>query len=637
MSCSVFRINPREARCGMGAISFLHGKKETVSSAYELSEELSVLIKLPRSISADKVLLLLTDENGERLYDRAAKLIDFDSIYDIYKVKLRLLGCGLYFFGIRTDSVFGTSYALNCIDHIEFAEVENHSFQLSVSDFKYKAPTQYYGGVIYHIFVDRFKRGRGYSLKNGAKYVEDWYSPIPEYPEYSGAPIKNDYFYGGTLEGITESLDYIKSLGVNIIYLSPIFDSPSNHKYDTADYMRVDESFGGDEALRELINKADKKGIKILLDGVFNHTGADSIYFNKYGNYPSIGAYQSEKSEYYSWYDFKNHPDDYVSWWGIEILPRINPDIKSCREYFLGDGGVIDKYAKMGIAGLRLDVVDELSDDFVSEVKKKLSAVNECTMLYGEVWEDASNKVAYEKRKSYYLGNELDGVMNYPLRRGLIAYLKYKNTEELKYALLTVMQNAPQRIRDAEMNILGSHDTERIITVLGAEEPEDKSNASLSALKMSAQEYERGREKLLSAFTALFTLPGIPSVFYGDEVGLEGYSDPFNRLAYPWGREDDKLLEYCRKLGRIRRKNSVYKSGEFKLLHLDSDIFAFMRFDRSASYITLVNNSDDTVNIELENEVHSLLDNIKSKRYALDKNASIIFKTENNNNIIITK
>lgn len=192
---------------------------------------------------------------------------------------------------------------------------------------------------------------------------------MPEYPAYPGAPLKNNRFYGGTLLGIIDKLEYIRSLGVDTIYLSPIFDAASNHKYDTADYMSVDSMFGGEKAFKALIKKAHEYGIGIILDGVFNHTGSDSIYFNKYGHYKTLGAYQSKKSKYYSWYDFKNYPDEYTAWWGIDILPRIHPDKPDCRKYFVGKDGVIAKYASMGIDGFRLDVADELSDDFIAEIK----------------------------------------------------------------------------------------------------------------------------------------------------------------------------------------------------------------------------------------------------------------------------
>ena len=403
MTLNPFRISPDESLCANGEIIYLHNNKETPSPAYGLNETAKLKIKLPRSLGTKNIIINIFDEScAARILSIEGEWSDCLSSYDVYLVKIPLnkLNVGLYFFDIEVDAIFGTAYAEKTGSTISFTNQKcSPVFQLSVSDFKYAAPSNHYGGIIYHIFVDRFNRGKDKKIKDGQIFVEDWNAPIPEYPKYPGAPLKNNYFYGGTLYGIADKLDYIKSLGVTIIYLSPIFESVSNHKYDTADYMTVDSAFGGDAALKYLIDKAKSYGISIILDGVFNHTGSDSVYFNKNGRYKSIGAYQSKDSEYFSWYDFKEFPDKYTAWWDIEILPRINPDVPNCRNYFVGDGGVIEKYAKMGIAGFRLDVVDELSDGFTEAIKQKLNLINPESILYGEVWEDASNKIAYGKRK----------------------------------------------------------------------------------------------------------------------------------------------------------------------------------------------------------------------------------------------
>ena len=398
-------------------------------------------------------------------------------------------------------------------------------------------------------------------------------------------------------------------MGVTDIYLSPIFESVSNHKYDTADYLRVDPTFGGEEAFVDLINDARAYGIGIILDGVFNHTGADSIYFNKFNNYNSVGAYQSQSSKYYEWFDFKSHPDDYTCWWGIEILPRINPDKPSCREFFVGEGGVIDKYSKLGIHGFRLDVADELSDDFISSIKARLVKNNPDAVLYGEVWEDASNKIAYGVRKRYYLGRELDGVMNYPVRTGIIDYIKNRKVDTLEYALTDIIDNAPECVANMQMNLLSTHDTERIITVLGADSSSGKENSVLQKLKMSNAERENAIKKVKNAFTVLFTIPGIPSIFYGDEAGLEGYSDPFNRLPFPWGREERELVCHISSLGNLR-KYKVYKNGKFKLLHLSPELLVFQRYDARSNYVTIINNSDSEISLCYSGKIKKMVGDI---------------------------
>ena len=637
----IFRISPCEVLYDKGEIIYIHNAKTTSSPAYEINEKAIIKLKIPRSLGAKEVKLEFFDEYcSTHIMSFNAVWCNFVSKYDIYTVSvpLKKINIGLYFFSIRIYGISGVIYGYKDKCNLCFsASPPSSYFQFSVSDFGDKYPEKYYGGIIYHIFVDRFFRGINADVKSKGVFVENWDSAIPEYPEYPGAPIKNNYFYGGNIWGIIDKLDYIKSLGVTIIYLSPIFESPSNHKYDTSDYMNVDKSFGGDEALLTLIAKAKEMGISIILDGVFNHTGADSIYFNKFSNHQSVGAYQSKDSEYYTWYDFKKHPQEYTSWWGIDILPRINPDNPLCNNFFVGEDGVIEKYAKMGVSGFRLDVVDELSDSFISDIKAVLNKYVDSPILYGEVWEDASNKIAYDKRKRYYLGSELDGVMNYPLRRGIISFLRDSETEELYYALTDVTNNAPKRIRNLQMNILGSHDTERIITLLGGESPKNKSNSYLSVCRMNDNEYANGKRRLMSAYTILSTLPGVPCIFYGDEVGLEGYSDPFNRRTYPWGKEDGELLSHYRKLGEIRRKYSVYKNGDFKLLYLDSDILIFSRNNNFSSYITIVNNKKTSLKITFSSTALSLFNMEKSRKINVESETSVIVKAKNNTYIELQK
>ena len=453
------------------ALSFIHSDKADKSCAFSLNEEIRLLLSVNRRSYFDSVQLVVYKEDTKSIV--LYKSFSYKSscgANDEYSVEFSPseLGVGLYFAQICAKCFGKMLCGIRDGDNIVFTEYEAQlpNIQLSVSDFLYEKPAEFYGGIIYQIFVDRFNKGGKSKIRKDAIVVDDWESGVPEFPEYPGAPLKNNTFYGGTLDGITDKLDYIQSLGANIIYLSPIFEAASNHKYDTGDYMTVDAMFGGDKALERLICECKRRGMKLILDGVFNHTGADSIYFNRYSRYDNLGAYQSEKSDYFNWYNFKEFPNKYDAWWGIEILPRLNLAEKSCRNYFLGKGGVVEKYANMGIDGLRLDVADELADDFIADIKRILSR-RSSSILYGEVWEDASNKVAYDTRKKYYLGKELDGVMNYPLRTGLINYVRTKDTASLKYALTDIILNAPKRVTDAQMNLLGSHDTQRILTAIG--------------------------------------------------------------------------------------------------------------------------------------------------------------------------
>ena len=612
---------------------YIHNGKVGISTAFEIKEKKEIRLYIPRSVGATTVVLEIYNESvNNRVLEISGEWDGCSGSEDIYSFSIssKVLGTGLYYMRPRL-LVFGEwLYGHRYDKKIYFDKnSDTHSMlQLSICYFLYSEPQAIKGGVIYHIFVDRFKRGGEVTVPDYAKIVDGEWSMIPEYPAYPGADLKNNTFYGGTLWGIIDELDYISSLGVSAIYLSPIFTSVSNHKYDTADYMTVDPMFGGEEALKALIAECNKRDIKIILDGVFNHTGADSIYFNKFDRFDSLGAYQSKKSEYYDWFDFQNYPDKYTCWWDIDILPRINPDKKACGDYFVGNSGVIKKYSDMGIYGFRLDVADELSDDFISQIKARLSEHKDDSILYGEVWEDASNKIAYDKRKKYYLGSELDGVMNYPIRVGIIDFLLGRGYFKLYYALTDVTNNAPERILHTQMNLLGTHDTERIITLLGGVSSYGKSNSELSILRMNKEQKSLAISRLICAYTVLGSLPGIPAIFYGDEAGLEGYSDPFNRMPYPWGEENLELLTHYKKIGAIRRKNKVYIDGEFKLIALNNDMLVFSRCDGKNSYITVVNNSSKTIILNFNASASSLLDSKRGAIHRLLPCTSNIYKVK---------
>ena len=280
--------------------------------------------------------------------------------------------------------------------------------------------------------------------------------------------------------------------------------------------------------------------------------------------------------------------------------------------------------------------MDELSDEFISLIKKRLNMHNKSSVLYGEVWEDGSNKIAYDVRKKYYLGEELDGVMNYPIRKGIIDFLTVYDPSSLEYALTDIINNAPSRIRNMQMNLLGTHDTERILTLLGGERSEGRSNEYLSKKKLDDLERGTAKRRLRMAYAILATVPGIPAIFYGDEAGLEGYHDPFNRMPYPWGREDNNLINYFRNIGSIRRDNDVYKEGEFKLSSLDASTLVFERYDEEHSYITFVNNSKQSKRVEFSSIASAMITNgkeLSSTVFELAAYTAQIFKTKRNSYI----
>lgn len=612
---------------------YVHVGGRSTSTAFEIKEKAEIKIRISRSLGTlSATLEIYCEDLSQLLHQIDGEWLGFDGECDIYSFVLPSsdIGVGLYFMRPRINLFEGCLFGHRKDNKIEFND-NYHLYgmmQISICDFSYQQSQKIRGGVIYHIFVDRFNRGGIVDVPDGAKIIPGNWKAIPEYPEYPGAPLYNNTFYGGTLYGVIKKLDYIKSLGTRAIYLSPIFRAASNHKYDTANYMTVDPIFGGEEALSTLIKECNKREIAIILDGVFNHTGSDSIYFNRYSRYPETGAYQSKKSKYFSWYSFSEYPTKYASWWGIDILPRINPDNPECGEYFVGNGGVIDKYMSMGIYGFRLDVADELSDEFIEKIKSRQASVNEDNILFGEVWEDASNKCSYSRRRRYYLGNELDGVMNYPVRNGIIDFLLLRGCEKLRYALTDVTDNAPERILHNQMNLLGTHDTERIITVLADTDISGKSNYELSKMRLSPEKRALALTRLKMAYTILSTIPGIPAIFYGDEAGLEGYHDPFNRMPYPWGKEEASLISHYKRLGKIRNENSVYADGSFRLLALTNDLLCFVREDEDSRFVTIVNNSSEELFAGFNCQATELIENVDGEKFIISPFSAKIIRTK---------
>ncbi len=436
------------------------------------------------------------------------------------------------------------------------------SWQLTVYDKNYKTPNWLKGGLIYHIFPDRFARvSDGAVTEKENAIMRSWYQEL-SIQDSQNVYLAND-FYGGNIKGVISKLDYLKNLSVSAIYFSPIFKSASNHRYDTGDYFEIDPLFGTEEEFKLLLSEAKKRNIEIILDGVFNHTGADSVYFNKFGNYNSVGAYQSKFSDYYDWYTFYNYPNDYNCWWGVTVCPTISRNAKGFQEMIAGHGGVIEKWTSMGVKGWRLDVVDEISDDFVEKIRERSKAHGDVVVI-GEVWEDASTKVSYGEKRRYLLGNELDGVMNYPYKNAIINLLLTGNVDDFINTIYTIAENYPKESLDCSMTLLGTHDTVRIINVLSQViSPETKKERLV--YRLSKSDYEKGRNLLYIASLIQYFLPGVATVYYGDEVGIEGFEDPINRRPFPKTGGDQVLLEHYKHLGKIRKKYRKNFMGDFKI------------------------------------------------------------------------
>lgn len=485
------------------------------------------------------------------------------------------------------------------------------AYQITVYRGSAAVPEWFRRAVVYQIFVDRFYNGNPHGeithVKPGGLLHAHWDDePVYTRDQATGQILAYDFF-GGNLAGVEAKLPYLKGLGVGAIYLNPIFESVSNHKYDTADYHNVDAMFGGNEAFRRLCRKARELGMAIILDGVFSHTGSDSVYFNREGRYPGPGAWQSAASPYFSWYRFTKHPAEYESWWGIETLPNVDELEPSYREFIIhGSDSVIRRWMESGAAGWRLDVADELPSQFIRELRQAVKEINPEAVVIGEVWEDASRKVSYGELRNYFAGDELDSVTNYPFRRIALDFLLGReNSQEIGQALLSLAENYPRPYFYAALNVIGSHDVPRILTVLGEGEPLPQLPL---AAKMKRRLGERERRlaverlKLLTVWQ--MTFPGVPCIYYGDEAGLEGYEDPLNRRTFPWGREDKELAGWYERLIALRNTYPVLVSGDWRPLDLPPEVYGHLRVDREGkaaapAALVLLNRSLDPQTVEV--------------------------------------
>ncbi len=509
-----------------------------------------------------------------------------------FEIALRFYRCGLYFYRFELD---GRGFGCGKMRRGEFSDTPN-CWQITVYESYYKTPDWFKGGIMYQIFPDRFYKSGNCPIPDHKILRSDW-GGIPRYQPNEYGKILNNDFFGGNLNGIREKLPYLKELGVTAIYLNPIFEAYSNHRYDTGDYMKIDPLLGTAEDFDRLIAEAKNCGIGIILDGVFNHTGDDSRYFNRYGRYPELGAYQSKNSPYSDWYHFREFPEGYDSWWGIATLPSVNENSESYQDFILGNNGVLENWIGHGIMGWRLDVADEIPDFFLTMLRKTVKSANSDAVIIGEVWEDASNKIAYSVRRRYLQGNELDSVMNYPLKDAIINYMLTGNTTVLREVMFQLIDNYPKQTLDSLMNILGTHDTPRILTVLGNQTCESREEMANARLSDDAK--RRAKEKLKMATLLQFTLPGVPCIYYGDENGMEGYRDPFCRRCYNWEHRDEELLRHYRKLGEMREHKfkEVFENGTYCEIFADQSCLVFKRSSISKSVYVFVNNSGSKYNV----------------------------------------
>ena len=513
---------------------------------------------------------------------------------------------GLYWYHFECDIPFGVGKIYHTSNGIGKFSADGNDWQLTVYGKNFTVPEKFKGGVIYQIFPDRFYKAdtEPEDIPDDRVLRNDWGAQPEWRPDGSGKVLNNDYF-GGNLKGIEEKLDYIASLGATCIYLNPIFEAHSNHRYNTADYMKIDPLLGSEDDFVSLCKSARKKGIDIILDGVFNHTGDDSLYFNKKGRYPTIGAYNSQASPYCSWYTFRRWNDDYESWWDFDTLPNVNEKSESYCEFIFGNEGVIRKWLRLGASGWRLDVADELPDEFLDKLNACVKSEKSDALILGEVWEDASNKLAYHKRRRYLLGGQLDSVMNYPFADAIMYFMRTGIVNGFTDKILTILENYPPQCIPLLMNHIGTHDTMRALTAMVGESCDGRDRRWQAHQELTAQQLEIGTQMLKTAAAIQFTLPGIPSIYYGDEAGMTGYKDPFNRGCYPWGSENHELINWYTQLGKIRKENPSLSDGSFHPVSEAAGCIAYVRSTYGNRIMLIANRNVHPITYHLPEDWHN--------------------------------
>ncbi len=611
------------------------GQDVSDKNAFTRTGAVEFSLRVPRALGARGVVLRL-HADGASYRDLAFSFADAGEAWDLYTLTLPFFAFTPETGGFFEYELLFLRGADTLFSHTEdqcsmtLSPVSGGRFFLTVYADDFTTPKKVWGRTIYHVFVDRFAPGGG-TRRGDAVYHKKWNEEIEQYPAYPGAHVENNEFFGGTLWGVREKLPYLRSLGVGVLYLSPIFRAYSNHKYDTADYEEVDLGFGGESALRALLDECEKYDIIVVLDGVFNHTGDHSRYFERRGDYGGKGAHRSAHSPYADWYSFTHFPHKYEAWWGIPILPRLRLENPAVQEYFLGEDGIVARYTRMGVGGWRLDVADELPDSFLTALRDRVKAnTGGNGVIFGEVWENAAAKISYGKRRRYFLGGQLDSVMNYPLRVGLIAFARDGDARALCRVLREVWASYPTPVCHALMNLLSTHDTARILTELGGERAEGHTMAALRQMRLSKAQKAAAVTRLKIAAALQYSVFGVPSLYYGDEAGAEGYGDPFCRRPFPWGREEGELLAYYRKLGAIRCENSAFYDGDFKLLAEGAHALCFSRKNAENHIIVVANRGTEPFFVRLPRNAVELLsgERVKKGKIGVGADTVMIWRIE---------
>lgn len=579
---------------------------KSIIGAAAAGTSLRLSVVLPRSFGVTCCRVILERDGVPAQYEKM-DWASTDGSTEWWTKELFFGEPGVYFYHFSYDTSWGTTFLMR--DGMsQKARIGGESvWQQTVYDPSLHTPEGIKRGIIYQIFPDRF-RFSGEKKKNvpAGRVLRGDMENLPVWEPDADGKIRNNDFFCGDFKGIEEKLDHIASLGTSVIYLNPIGESHSNHRYDTADYRKPDPLLGTEQDFVSLAEAAHKRGMKIILDGVYSHTGDDSVYFNKYGRYGAGGAFRDQTSPYRKWYTFLPN-GKYECWWGIDTLPEVNENDPEFTAFITGENGVMAHWLSLGADGFRLDVADELPDEFIDKARSALKKADPENYFLGEVWEDATNKISYGKRRRYLLGGQFDGVMNYPFRKAIINFLLTSNAERFMDEVYSVVLDYPPPAMNACMNFLGTHDTARILTLLAGINPDKMTRSQQARISYSEAQRKRAVELLRMAVPLLYVLPGIPCVYYGDEAGMYGAKDPFNRGCYPWGKENGEIMGLYACFGKIRQEYEVLREGGFYPLSAELGCVAYLRYAPGMRRVAVIaNNNPQAITYDLNADMREM-------------------------------
>ena len=580
----MFRYNSRRDKHPFGAVRW--------------GEEITLTFGVRDDLAATAVRLFV--RKGENVEEYRMPFAFREEGYSYYKTTFALKDWGVYFYRFEVDSYGFTHYVGRTEDGSALGGDFLKEWQITVYDETASRP--WGGELVYHIFVDRFCRvgPARFEVPVGGT-AKEWDDDVG-LTDADGTYHARDFF-GGNLKGIQSKLDYLSELGVTCLYLSPIFESCSNHRYDTGDWSKIDPMLGTEADFADLLKAAAERGMRVMLDGVFNHSGSDSIYFNRDGHYDSVGAYQSEDSPYRDWYTFL--PDGkYEAWWGIENVPTLNKDCEGVRRYLFGKDGPVAHWSKY-LVNWRLDVVDELPDSYLDELIDCVHSVNPSAKIIGEVWEDATTKWSYGVERHYFTHHQLDGVMNYVFKDAILAYCQGGKPFDFACKVMDLVENYPRACLDRSLTLVGSHDTWRAINVLAGINTTGWSKERKRNYRLDPFAYRLGMDRLMLAAALQYTLPGTPSLYYGDELGVQGFDDPINRRTMPWDNPNETLLKFYRKLGTLRRQLATSLQGGVRFVAHDN-LLVMLRGEGDNEIAVVVNSSDRPASLDLYDKCDDL-------------------------------